>query len=47
MPSQSELVNLEDLVPSSHPYRVYLELVDLSLITRQLSDVSSWLGPKV
>ena len=38
MPTQTEVVNLEDLVAIDHPYRVYKTLLDLSLIERQLAD---------
>lgn len=46
MASQSELVNLEDLVSEDHPYRVYKSLLELSLIDRQLSDLHAWSGAK-
>ena len=46
MPTQTEVVNLEDLVAIDHPYRVYKTLLALSLIERQLADVASWTGPK-
>ena len=46
MVSQSELVNLEDLVTIDHPYRLYKKLLDTSLIAEQLADIGSLSGPK-
>ncbi|MDD7805189.1 MAG: hypothetical protein PUP46_06455, partial [Endozoicomonas sp. (ex Botrylloides leachii)] len=46
MTSQSELVNLEDLVCAAHPYRVYKELLDFEPLMQQLADLNSVHGPK-
>ncbi|MDD7805217.1 MAG: transposase [Endozoicomonas sp. (ex Botrylloides leachii)] len=46
MISQSELVNLEDLVAADHPYRVYKELLDFESLMQQLTDLDSVNGPK-
>lgn len=46
MPSQTEIVNLEHLIKDSHPYRLYKNLLDFDLVCKELSDVSSWCGPK-
>lgn len=46
MPSQSEFVNLEDLVCADHPYRTYKALLDLDRVTQQLADLNSLNGPK-
>ena len=35
MSTQTELINLEDLVPTNHSYRKFTKLIDLDKITHQ------------
>ena len=46
MSCQTEIVNLEHLIKDNHPYRLYKNLLDIKLVCKELSDVTSWCGPK-
>lgn len=46
MSFNTELINLEDLIASDHPYRAYKSLLDTSLIENTLSDLNNWSGRK-